>query len=60
MRRGTPAEYAIHLKAAEEFARNTRSEVLESFYGQTVLREDPNPEKKANANKNASPDSKRP
>lgn len=58
MRRDTPSDYAIHLKTAEEFARNTRTEALESFYGHTVLREDP--EKKADANKTNPQDNKRP
>ncbi|MFY9618987.1 MAG: hypothetical protein WAM70_01305 [Pyrinomonadaceae bacterium] len=58
MRRDTPSDYAIHLKAAEEFARNTRTEALESFYGNTVLREDP--ERKADANKATPQDNKRP
>jgi hypothetical protein len=39
IRRVTPAEYAGQIKAAEEFARNTRSDALDSFYGQTVIRE---------------------
>lgn len=60
MRRDTPADYAIHIKAAEEFARNTRTEALESFYGHTVLREDANAEKKSGANKNTPQDNKRP
>lgn len=42
MRRETPADYSIHLKAAEEFVRSTRSDALDSFYGHTVLREPPN------------------
>jgi len=58
MRRDTPSDYAIHLKTAEEFARNTRTEALESFYGNTVLREDR--EKKADANKTTPQDNKRP
>lgn len=58
MRRDTPSDYAIHLKTAEEFARNTRTEALESFYGHTVLREDL--EKKADANKATPQDNKRP
>ena len=58
MRRDTPSDYAIHLKTAEEFARNTRTEALESFYGNTVLREDP--ERKADANKATPQDNKRP
>lgn len=58
MRRDTPSDYAIHLKTAEEFARNTRTEALESFYGNTVLREDP--EKQADAHKATPQDNKRP
>jgi hypothetical protein len=58
MRRETPSEFAVHLKAAEEFARQTRTDALESFYGNTVLREPP--EKKADANKAAPQDNKRP
>jgi hypothetical protein len=58
MRRDTPAEYSLHLKAAEEFARNARAEALESFYGHTVLREDP--EAKANANNVTPQDNRRP
>ena len=58
MRRDTPSDYAIHLKTAEEFARNTRTDALESFYGHTVLREDL--EKKADANKTNPQDNKRP
>lgn len=40
VRRTTPAAYAIHLKAAEEYVRETRSDALDSFYGHSVLRED--------------------
>jgi hypothetical protein len=40
MRRSTPADYAGHLKDAEEYLRNLRSEALDSFYGQSVLRDD--------------------
>jgi hypothetical protein len=57
MRRETPSEHAIHLKAAEEFTRDTRSEALEIFYGNTVLREPP---AKADANKATPRDNKRP
>ena len=46
MRRSTPADYAGNLKAAEEYTRETRSEVLDKFYGHTVLREDANDGKK--------------
>lgn len=57
-RRDTPADYAVHIKAAEDFARNTRTDVLESFYGQTVLRERTS-ERKSDPVKN-SQDNKRP
>jgi hypothetical protein len=41
LRRSTPADYAGNLKDAEEYLRTTRAEALDSFYGQTVLREGP-------------------
>ncbi len=46
MRRDTPAEYAGNIKAAEEYARDSRTEALDSFYGHSVLREGVNNEKK--------------
>jgi hypothetical protein len=55
MRRTTPADYAVHLKAAEEFARETRTEALESFYGHSVLREDPDNQKKPEPEGNKRP-----
>jgi hypothetical protein len=39
MRRTTPADYAGHIRTAEEFARDARTEALDSFYGHSVLRE---------------------
>ncbi len=39
IRRATPSEYAVWIKEIEEFARNGRTEALNSFYGQTVLRD---------------------
>ena len=59
MRRDTPAEFSVHLKAAEEFVRDARSEALDSFYGHTVLREEPPPAKKEDA-RNSSQENKRP
>jgi hypothetical protein len=41
MRRSTPADYSGNLKDAEEYLRDTRAEALDSFYGQSVLREAP-------------------
>jgi hypothetical protein len=39
LRRSTPASYALHLKDAEEYIKDTRAEALDSFYGHSVLRE---------------------
>lgn len=39
MRRETPLEYAVWIKKVEEFARDGRTEALNSFYGHTVVRE---------------------
>src|SRR6266550_8074792 len=41
IRRSTPAEYAVWIKEIEDFARNGRTEALNSFYGNTVIRETP-------------------
>jgi hypothetical protein len=41
MRRSTPSEYAVWIKEIEEFARNGRTEALNSFYGHTVIRDGP-------------------
>lgn len=60
MRRSTPADYAANLKALEEYARDMRAEVLEAFYGHTVLREDSEYQKKANKSKNPPEENKRP
>ena len=37
IRRVTPSEYAVHIKAICECARNARTEALNSFYGDTVV-----------------------
>ena len=60
MRRTTPAEYAGNLKAAEEYVRDARSEALDSFYGHSVLREDPGGAKKPEGPKDSPEGSKRP
>ena len=39
IRHSTPAEYAVWIKEIEEYARNGRTEALESFYGHTVIRD---------------------
>jgi hypothetical protein len=37
IRRVTPAEYAVHVKAICTCARNARAEALNAFYGDTVI-----------------------
>jgi hypothetical protein len=37
IRRVTPSEYAVHVKAICECARDARTEALNSFYGDTVV-----------------------
>jgi len=61
MRRTTPVEYAINIKAAEDFVRNARSDALDSFYGHTVIRDDADrkPEK-ATKDATSAPDTKHP
>lgn len=44
LRRTTPSEYAIWLKEIEEHARNGRTEALNSFYGDNVVRDTRTPE----------------
>lgn len=39
LRRTTPSEYAVWLKEIEENARNGRTEALNSFYGDNVVRD---------------------
>ena len=39
MRRSTPLEFAVWIKQVEDFARDGRTEALNSFYGHTVVRE---------------------
>jgi len=39
LRRITPLEYAIRIKEIEDFARDGRTEALDSFYGHTVVRD---------------------
>ncbi|HYJ88669.1 MAG TPA: hypothetical protein VEW46_21565 [Pyrinomonadaceae bacterium] len=47
MRRSTPAEFSVWIKEIEDFARNGRTEALNSFYGHTVFREaNPKPSSK--------------
>ena len=39
MRRITPIEFAVWIKKTEDFARDGRTEALNSFYGHTVVKE---------------------
>lgn len=39
MRRITPLEFAVWIKKVEDFARDGRTEALNSFYGHTVVRD---------------------
>jgi hypothetical protein len=39
VRRTTPSEYAVWIKELEDFARSSRTEALNSFYGHTVIRD---------------------
>ena len=43
MRRTTPLEFAVWIKQVEDFAREGRTEALNSFYGHTVVREPQKP-----------------
>ena len=45
MRRTTPLEFAVWLKQVEDFARDARTEALNSFYGHTVVRDPQKTEK---------------
>jgi hypothetical protein len=47
MRRSTPLEFAVWIKKVEDFARDGRTEALNSFYGHTVVRD-----KKSDVDKN--------
>lgn len=51
MRRVTPLEFAVWIKHVEDFARDGRTEALNSFYGHTVVRE----QKTDKSNEKASP-----
>lgn len=44
MRRLTPLEFAVWIKQVEDFARQSRTEALNSFYGHTVVREPQKPD----------------
>ena len=48
MRRITPLEFAVWIKEVEDFAREGRTEALNSFYGHTVVRDQEKPDAKPN------------
>jgi hypothetical protein len=48
MRRTTPLDFAVWIKQVEDFAREGRTEALNSFYGHTVVRDPQKPEEKPN------------
>jgi hypothetical protein len=41
VRRLTPVEYAAHIKTAEDYTRDLRSQILDTFYGPAQLRDRP-------------------
>ena len=53
MRRITPLEFAVWIKKVEDFAREGRTEALNSFYGHTVVRD---PEKKEKPKEKSNPE----
>lgn len=53
LRRNTPAQSAVHVQAALDFVRQSRTDALESFYGDTVLRESTLEEQKSPADQRA-------
>ena len=54
IRRSTPLEYSVWIKQLEEYARNGRTEALNSFYGHTVVRDNsPKPRPEAGDEKRA-------
>ena len=55
MRRTTPLEFAVRIKEVEDFAREGRTEALNSFYGHTVVRDDKSDVDKPNEKPKESP-----
>lgn len=43
IRRTTPLEYSVHIKDILEYTKRARTHALDSFYGNTVMREQPMP-----------------
>jgi hypothetical protein len=59
MRRVTPIEFAVWIKKTEDFARDGRTEALNSFYGHTVVK-DKNESEKADEKPTPTPGPKTP
>jgi len=55
IRRSTPVEYAVNIKHLGEFVRAAREHALNSFYGETVLREQAPEQKNKNSEHDKSP-----
>ncbi len=55
LRRTTPLEFAVWIKEVEDFARDGRTEALNSFYGNTVVRDGlkPDADKRTDKSKDA-------
>ncbi|MGH9903512.1 MAG: hypothetical protein ACRD68_17030 [Pyrinomonadaceae bacterium] len=45
IRRVTPSDDAVHVRAAYDYTRQARAEALNAFYGDTVLRDNTKPKK---------------
>lgn len=60
VRRITPVEYAGHIKTAEDYTRDLRSHILDTFYGPAQLRDRLPEEKKPEELKDSPPDIKQP
>lgn len=60
VRRITPVEYAVNIKTAEDYTRDLRSRILDSFYGPAQLRDRPPDAKKPEELKDPPQDIKQP
>jgi hypothetical protein len=60
MRRTTPAAFAVNIKDAEEYIKDTRSAALDTFFGHSVLRPDAPPDKPVQQSKEPANPIKRP
>ena len=60
MRRVTPLEFAVWIKQVEDYARDMRTEALNSFYGHTVVSEPKNEKPKETPSPTPTPKSNTP